>query len=366
MKTTRLSAATVLTVLGFLAGSYTAHAASVPSAPPVNAGASAGNGPIATVAVHLPAGQSANTASGGSTSSAGAASGSSSAAPANDPTGNACVSCTSASSQGGSGGASANELSLMGDGFSGGSSSGNSSGSGSIVAVAAGPTASASIARWMSSSSSSGSSGTSNAGADVATVQLGNQLASVAIVDSQSSASSSQTAGGSSGAGSASTSGLDLTGLNGQVAIILLHSSNSSNGQGSAYLASLDGHEIGSTGNASVPIVIPGVGTIVLVPASSHGGQSSAAGGSGDAAASGQSRHVGFALANTGSAGGVQRANTRTTADTKTGGGSAAPVPATGVALGLLALLLIAGGAAAIACGRVRIPLRALPRRILS
>jgi hypothetical protein len=195
-------------------------------------------------------------------------------------------------------------------------------------------------------------------------VQLGQQLATIAVVDSQSSANSSQSAGGSSGAGSASTSGLDLSGLNGQVAVILLHSSNSSNGQGSAYLASLNGHEIGSTGTAGVPIVIPGVGTVVLVPASSGGGQSSAGGASGDATAAGQSRRAGFALASSGSAGGVQGLSTGA-GDTTTGGGTGAPVPVTGAVLSLLAILLIAGGAAAVASGRVRIPLRLQPTRLV-
>ena len=365
----RIPLAVAVTTVGLLVGARGVSAASLPTLPPVAAGITAGSGPTATVTINLPAGQSTNTAPGGSTSQAGAASGSSSAAPFTDPTGNVCVSCTSATSQGGSGSARANELALMGDGFSGGGADGNSSGSGSIVAVAAGPAVSAQVARWMASSSSSGSSGTSTAGADLVSAQLGQQLVTVGVLDSQSNAGSSQDSTGSTGSGSSSTSGLTLGGLNGAVAVILVHSDSSSNGQGSAYLASLNGQEIGSTGTSSIPIVIPGVGTIDLVPASSSGGQSSAGGANADASVAGQHEGTQFSLADaaatggTNGRGGVEQSkvgfaaagqNNSSVLQAKGG----APIPGTGVALSMLAILLIVGGGAVLACGRTRFSLR--------
>jgi len=345
-----------------------AHAAGLPTAPnvpPVNAGMSVGSGPVAVVAVNLPAGSSDATSSGGTTSQAGAASGSGSASPATTSAADSCVSCTNASSSGGSSSANANETSLLGRGFSGGGSSGNGSGSGSVVAVAAGPAATANIASWMASSNSSPSTGSSTAQADLATVQLGNQLATVAIVGSNSQASSSRGANGSSsGQGSSSADGVSASGMQGQVAVILLHSNSPSNGQAHAYLASLNGQEFGSSSNGPMPITIPGAGTIVLVPTSGSGGQSSAGDANGDASPQNTQRFQ-FGVQGTRAAGAAAPGDQAAAAPAGQVTGIGAAVPLTGAAISLIALLLIGGGVACTATGGAAgVLARRCPRRL--
>jgi len=321
----------------------------VTTPPQLDAGARIGKPPVVVISVQLPSGHSDGTAATGSHSQAGAASGSGSASPLIDPTGSACVSCTTAQSQGGSASAASNELWLLGLGLAGGRSSDNADRSGSIVALDVGPIASVAVARWMATSASSPSAASSGANADLTTARIGDQLLTVAVLDSQSEASSSQDASGSRAHGAAATDLLDASALHGQVAVILVHSNSSSDGKAHAYIASLNGHELGSSGGGSVPIVVPGVGTIVLVPAAAQGGDSSSGAASSDVAAGGARSSVLGLAATSGDGSSPVQASSRTSAGGILGRGF--PTPMTGAGIGILVLLLLLGGGVAAATG---------------
>jgi hypothetical protein len=310
-----------------------------PNPPPVNAGATVGSGPTASVTVHVPAGSGATAGPSGSSSHAGAASGKGNGSVASAPTQQSCVSCTNAQSSGGSSGASANEFTVFGNSFAGGQASGNDSTRDSIVAVDAGPIASAFIAPWIASSSSSNSNGASSAHADLATVRVGDQLATVAVLDAQSTAASHQDSTGSTGRGTGNTNAASADLLQGKFAVILVHTDSSSTGQGHAYVASLNGQQIGQSSNGT-PITIPGGGTIELVPSSSSGGQTSSGGATAGDVGGQRGQVLGLYTADTAGA----AAGPGTGAGTAGLNSTTPGVPVTGLLISGAALLLLALG----------------------
>ena len=369
----------VSSVMGMFAlaiASQTARAAApdaasaVPQAPPVNITATAGSGPTATIAVHLPAGSNQSGGAQGSSSQSGAASGAANGSVLSDPSQNSCVSCTNANSAGGSSAAGADGLSILGQSVAGGSSSGSGSDQNAIVAADLGPIASAFIAPWMTSSNSSVSNGSSTAQADLATVQLGDQLATVAVLNGTSTASSQQDSSSSSGSGSSSTDLASTNALQGKVVLILVHSDSSSGNGAHAYLASINGHQVGASSGGGTPVTIPGAGTIVLVPTSSSGGQSSAGGANGDATAGSQrqSFRAGGASASGGTGAGTDAnassganpANASSPTGSNEGINATAPsVPVTGVVIAASALLLVGAGFVLTSAGILRLRPRA-------
>ncbi len=273
-----------------------------------------------------------------------------------------CVSCTSANAGQSSTSGHATALEVFGQTVEGGHSSGNGSQSGALIAVPSNPLITAAILDWAAKSSSTPGDNHSTSRSAVADVALaGGQVATVSVLEAGSSASWTGSSSSANATGKSETNGAEVSLGNGALAIILLHSGADSSGSANAYVASINGNQILSSGQTGgIPIAIPGVATITLLAANASGGTANAAVGTVNGVL-GQDGEQAVALGSNGS-GGSQQAqsgvrglssppspspnanstpnrNTPTTAST--GGVS---VPFTGAGLGLAGLLLLGAG----------------------
>ena len=287
-----------------------------------------------------------------------------SSAPAASATGDAvsiplldtCVSCTSADAGPNSADGNATALRVLGHDIASGSASGNSSNSGDLLALPANPLLSLGIADWMASAAAGQSSSTASSRASLVDLALDNgQIATLAVLEAGSNAS--WTAAGSDG--NAYANGVHLTLGNGALVVILLHSDADSSGTPHAYIASINGTDlITSQQTGQLPaITIPGIITINLLQTSANGGLAignvatvtGLLGMAGEQAGlittSGQGNNNNGGSNNSGS--GVQAANTGSEF-------GSLGTPETGIGMGILGFLLVAGGAAAALTSRIR------------
>jgi hypothetical protein len=186
-----------------------------------------------------------------------------------------CASCTGAGADSGSSQSGATALRVVGQTLSGGSSSSTGTQSGQLVALPANPLMTLAVADWMTASEAPGSSRSRSALVDLGLSD--GQVATVAVLQAASAAGFEGTA--SHGAGA--NNGVNLTGGNGALVLVLLHSEANSDGGRSAYLASLNGTTLGGTNqDGDIPITVPGVITIHLLSVGADGGVAGAAIGS--------------------------------------------------------------------------------------
>lgn len=267
-----------------------------------------------------------------------------------------CVSCTSADAGPNSADGNATALRILGHDVAAGSASGNGSNSGDLLALPANPLLSLGIADWMASAAAGQSSSTASSRASLVDLALdGGQIATLAVLEAGSNAS--WTPAGSEGSGYAN--GVHLTLGNGALVVILLHSDADSSGTPHAYIASINGTDlITSQQTGQLPaITIPGVITINLLQTSASGGLaignvatvSGLLGMAGQQAGlittSGQGNTNSGGSNNSGS--GVQAANIGSDF-------GSLGTPETGIGMGILGFLLVAGGAAAALTSRIR------------
>lgn len=202
------------------------------------------------------------------------------------------LSHTHASASPGGESSTANAVEVMGAAPAplGGTQTGSGSNSGSLYDTGTTPAGRLAIAPWAVENSSN-SSGNSAAGlADILLVDLGSpgsaQSASLRVLQSTSSASWTPTS--SSGQGTSDGAILDVGGPGG-LTIDVLHSQTSATGAGSSYLVSINGTEIGTSGqtNGSCQLTLPSLLSLSCLTASGGPGvlgpggttvQSSAAG----------------------------------------------------------------------------------------
>lgn len=277
-----------------------------------------------------------------------------------------CVSCTGAGAGGGSSQANATALRVLGQPLSAGSSSSTSSGSGNLVALPANPLMALAIADWMTAANSDGASSTAHSRSSLVDLGLaGGQVATVAVLEAASNAAFD----GSASHGSGSTNGVDLTAGNGALVVVLLHSEANSEGGRSAYIASINGTQIGGTHqDGDIPVTIPGVITIHLLTVGANGGVAGAAIGSVNDVL-GATGPVAQVLSSTASGTGAALAPPVSTgpqppttgvagiaATNPAGHGVSPRVPLTGVSIGAGVLLLLSGaGLLAISTRRRRL-----------
>jgi hypothetical protein len=186
-----------------------------------------------------------------------------------------CASCTGAGADSGSAQSGATGLRVVGQTLSGGSSSSTGTQSGQLIAAPANPLMALAVADWMAAAEAPGSSHSRSALVDLG---LGNgQVATVAVLEAASGAGFD----GAASHGTGSTNGANLTGGNGGLVLVLLHSEANSDGGRSAYLASLNGTTLGGTNqDGDIPITVPGVITVHLLAVGANGGVTGAAIGS--------------------------------------------------------------------------------------
>jgi hypothetical protein len=186
-----------------------------------------------------------------------------------------CASCTGAGADSGSSQSGATGLRVVGQTLSGGSSSSTGTQSGQLIAAPANPLMALAVADWMAAAEAPGSSHSRSALVDLG---LGNgQVATVAVLEAASGAGFD----GAASHGTGSTNGANLTGGNGGLVLVLLHSEANSDGGRSAYLASLNGTTLGGTNqDGDIPITVPGVITVHLLAVGANGGVTGAAIGS--------------------------------------------------------------------------------------
>jgi hypothetical protein len=188
-----------------------------------------------------------------------------------------CVSCTGASAGPGSSQAGTKALRVLGNDLSAGDSSSNGAGSGALLALPANPLLSLALADWMTSAQADGlASSVSHARSALVDTSVGNgQVATLAILEGMSNANWNSSASHGDGA----TNGVDLTLLNGGLAVILLHSEASSDGTMNVYVASLNGTKLLSSdsGMSEIPISIPGIINLDLLQTGADGGLATAA-----------------------------------------------------------------------------------------
>jgi len=278
-----------------------------------------------------------------------------------------CVSCTHAAAGPSSASTGARALRVLGNDLSAGFTSGTDSQSGSLIALPANGLLGLAIADWMNSSHAGSNASDAHSRSALTDLNLGNgQIATVAVLESASNA----VFGGSASQADAANNGVDISLLNGAVALILLHSDVNGNGTESTYVASLNGNQIlGSQGSsAGLPITIPGVATIDLLGANAGAGQSNSAIGTVDNLLGGAGQAAGVLTS------AASSASTGTTGNGGNGGGSSnssstpvahqpatgiapmpsaadsshAPTPMTGISLGLGGFALLAGGVSVI------------------
>lgn len=188
------------------------------------------------------------------------------------------ISHTKSSASGGGTSSTANVLEIGGKPLAsqfGGTQSGVGSSSGHLIDLGQANAFRFAVAPWSASNSQSSSQTTANSIADLLILGLGNpstsQSASLRVLQSQSS--STWTSGQSTGTGSTDGAILNLGGAKG-VTVDLLHSQTSSSGTGSSYLISLNGNQIGSSGQTSGKCSITLPGLISLDCLTTSGGKS--------------------------------------------------------------------------------------------
>lgn len=267
-----------------------------------------------------------------------------------------CISCTSADAGPNSADGNATAIRILGHDVAAGSASGNGSNSGDLLALPANPLLSLGIADWMASAAAGQSSSTASSRASLVDLALdGGQIATLAVLEAGSNASWTPAASD----GNAYANGVHLTLGNGALVVILLHSDADSSGTPHAYIASINGTDlITSQETGQLPaITIPGVITINLLQTSANGGLaignvatvSGLLGMAGQQAGlittSGQGNGNNGGSNNSGS--GVQAANTVPEF-------GSLGTPETGIGIGILGFLLVAGGAAAALTSRIR------------
>jgi hypothetical protein len=186
-----------------------------------------------------------------------------------------CASCTGAGADSGSSQSDGTALRVVGQTLSGGSSSSTGTQSGQLVALPANPLMTLAVASWMTAAEAPGSPRSRSSLVDLG---LSNgQVATVAVLEAASAASFD----GSASRGTGANNGVNLTGGNGALVLVLLHSEANSDGGRSAYLASLNGTTLGGTNqDGDIPITVPGVITIHLLSVGANGGVAGAAIGS--------------------------------------------------------------------------------------
>lgn len=268
-----------------------------------------------------------------------------------------CVSCTSADAGPNSADGNATAIRILGHDVSAGSASGNGSNSGDLLALPANPLLSLGIADWMASAAAGQNSSTGSSRASLVDLALANgQVATLAVLEAGSNASWTQSAS----EGSAYANGVHLTLGNGAIVVILLHSDADSSGTPHAYIASINGTDIvTSQQTGQLPaITIPGIITINLLQTSASGGLSignvSTVTGLlgmpgqqlGLVTSSGQGNNNNNNGGSSNPGSGVQAANT--------GSFGSLGTPETGIGIGLLGFVLVAGGAAAALTSRIR------------
>ncbi|HEV7467410.1 MAG TPA: hypothetical protein VGP96_14005 [Candidatus Dormibacteraeota bacterium] len=189
-----------------------------------------------------------------------------------------CASCTGAGSDSGSSQSGATGLRVVGQTLSGGSSSSTGTQSGQLIALPANPLMTLAVANWMAAAEAPGGSSSSRSRSALVDLGLSNgQVATVAVLEAGSAAAFDGTASHGTG----STNGVNLTGGNGGLVLVLLHSEANSDGGRSAYLASLNGTTLGgTTQDGDIPVTVPGVITIHLLAVGANGGVAGAAIGS--------------------------------------------------------------------------------------
>ena len=144
----------------------------------------------------------------------------------------------------------------------GGTQSGSGTSSGHLLFINPSNQFLLAVAPWAATNSQSSSQSTANSIADLLVLGLGDQStsqsASLRVLQSQSS--STWTSGASTGTASSDGAILNLGGAKG-ITVDLLHSQNSSSGVGSSYLISINGNQIGSSGQAGgkCSITLPGL-----------------------------------------------------------------------------------------------------------
>jgi hypothetical protein len=186
-----------------------------------------------------------------------------------------CASCTGAGADSGSSQSDATALRVVGQTLSGGSSSSAGTQSGQLVALPANPLMTLAVANWMTAAEAPGSSRSRSALVDLGLSD--GQVATVAVLEAASAASFD----GAASHGTGANNGVNLTGGNGALVLVLLHSEANSDGGRSAYLASLNGATLGGTSqDGDIPVTVPGVITIHLLSAGADGGVAGAAVGS--------------------------------------------------------------------------------------
>ncbi|HEY2703145.1 MAG TPA: hypothetical protein VGL20_05595 [Candidatus Dormibacteraeota bacterium] len=274
-----------------------------------------------------------------------------------------CVSCTSASAGSSSAEAGAHALRVLGNDLSAGQISGTGANSGSLIALPANGLLGLAIADWMNSGRAGSNASDAHSRSALTDLSLANgQIATVAVLESLSNAAF----GGSSAHGDAANNGVNLSLLNGGVALILLHSDVAADGTQTAYVASLNGQQLLVThGNSGgLPITIPGVGTINVLSSGASGGAAVSTienllGGTGQAAGA-LTATGGPAAVTTGSNPAGNGGATSTGAQQPTTGAlpsasdSSAPTPFTGISLGIGGFALLAGGLGIVAASARR------------
>jgi hypothetical protein len=276
-----------------------------------------------------------------------------------------CVSCTNTDSGQNKAQANGVAVRLLGTDVSSGSSSGNGApNSGNLIAVPIPSLLALAVADWETSTSYNATSSTSHARAALVDLSLADgKVLTLSVL--RSTSDTTWTGAVSQGKGSNDGAALDLG--QGALVIILLHSEGSSSGTGSAYVVSINGNEILTSGQTGgIPITIPGVTTINLLIANASGGNgfgtSSGSGTVGqisDTVGLGAGQNL-LALGATGVGSKMPAAGTPPTAAATCPPACPKPpitaspgptAPLTGAALGLGGLILIGTGLATVALG---------------
>jgi hypothetical protein len=175
------------------------------------------------------------------------------------------ISHSKTSASGGGTSSTANPLEIGGKPLAtqfGGTQTGAGTSSGHLIDIGQPNQFRLAVTPWSATNTQSSSQNTANAIADVLILGLGNpstsQSASLRVLESRSS--STWTSGASSSNTSTDGAILNVGGASG-LTVDLLHAETSSSGKGSSYLVSINGNQIGSSGQASgkCTITIPGL-----------------------------------------------------------------------------------------------------------
>lgn len=192
-----------------------------------------------------------------------------------------CVGCTSASAGPSSSTATAKPATVADQTISGGSAANGGSTSGSVANLQFPSLLTVYAADYSAITTVSGNSSSAQSRAALLDTSVANgQVATLSLLQSDSSANRQTANDGSYNATSSSASnGASATAGSGALTIVILHSeasSDGSNGTGSAYIASINGNEIGSSSSGAQQQSIPGVITIDLLEVNAAGSSASA------------------------------------------------------------------------------------------